>query len=69
MQILNIQSTIFAVWTEKHTINSKESVQVQFIERNQPFIDAMMSDAGDYFWNHYIPRLSQCACPKLFSGA
>ena len=69
MQILNIQSTIFAVWTEKHTVNSKESVQVQFIERNQPFIDAMMSDAGDYFWNHYIPRLSQCACPKLFSGA
>ena len=30
---------------------------MQFIERNQPFIDAMMSDAGDYFWNHYIPRL------------
>ena len=27
------------------------------IDRNQPFIDAMIDDAGDYFWKHYIPRL------------
>ena len=59
MKVMGIQSTLFAVWTQKYDVGTKESVQVQVVERNEPFIDSMIDDSRDYFWKHYIPRLRE----------
>lgn len=59
MKVMNIQSTFFAVWTQMHAEGTKESVQVQIMERDDDFIETMIADANDYFWEDYIPRLRQ----------
>jgi hypothetical protein len=57
MAVMDIEMTIFAVWTERHVVGTAQSVQLQVVERNEPFIEGMLTDARDYFWKDYIPRL------------
>ena len=54
---MDIEMTIFAVWTERHVVGTAQSVQLQVVERNEPLIEGMLTDARDYFWKDYIPRL------------
>ena len=49
MAVMDIEMTIFAVWTERHVVGTAQSVQLQVVERNEPFIEGMLTDARDYF--------------------
>ena len=59
MRVMDLPATIFAVWTQKYAICTKESVQVQIIDRNDDFTDEMLEGANDFFWSAYVPRLRQ----------
>lgn len=59
MRVMDLPATIFAVWTQKYAIGTKESVQVQIIDRNDDFTDEMLEGANDFFWSAYVPRLRQ----------